>query len=435
MDYLDYEWNCTLDEVKTRLAAEVVRLLSFVEMPKQQPAVVESSEQSDSENEEAAAEKRRECRACGKLFKTDSALRKHLLSAHITTPDPSKVFVCEDCGKKFTNLKSLNEHLRRHRGVMPFGCELCEFKTVSKKLLNLHTRRSHRRSDQELAQSEQPPIAITESNNKEPEESRWLGNDRDGYKCSVCEYECLKRSAMERHFNKEHEKVQPYTCSICGRTFWSRSSHDYHVRYWHGEKVLCECCGKTYGNKMKLKEHLRQMAQGDKLRVCDVCGKHVKDLISHRNDVHGAIKRPKCTECGQVQRNSRKLKLHLFQVHDIGRDPRKTQVCSSCGKSFYSKGQLNGHLVKEHGFEVDSSNLFACSECEKIFFVQHLLDDHMNIHRGLSPFRCPICDFRTSGRLLLNSHVKKAHNMCTTEAQKMVSLRLTDTPSSSNYSV
>ncbi|GBM28364.1 Replication initiator 1 [Araneus ventricosus] len=64
-------------------------------------------------------EKRFVCDVCGKDFSN-----KHNLHAHHREHTGEKLFVCPTCGKKFTQKSNLTTHLRTHTGEKPFSCHI-----------------------------------------------------------------------------------------------------------------------------------------------------------------------------------------------------------------------------------------------------------------------------------------------------------------------
>lgn len=58
-------------------------------------------------------------------------------------PTTNKTFVCDKCGRRFTDSSNLKVHLLRHSGVKDFECKECDAKYFTQHLLNLHIRVRH----------------------------------------------------------------------------------------------------------------------------------------------------------------------------------------------------------------------------------------------------------------------------------------------------
>lgn len=58
-------------------------------------------------------------------------------------PPADKIFICDKCGRCFTDSSNLKVHLLRHSGVKDFECNECDAKYFTQHLLNLHIRVRH----------------------------------------------------------------------------------------------------------------------------------------------------------------------------------------------------------------------------------------------------------------------------------------------------
>ncbi|XP_054724759.1 LOW QUALITY PROTEIN: uncharacterized protein LOC129235099 [Uloborus diversus] len=94
------------------------------------------------------------CHICGRLFKSAKFLQVHLYCDHPTW-NPSSVgevaptssstqsttpmqFVCDLCGKQFTNQKLMQQHVLTHAQPRPFVCEICDAGFTSSSSLISH---------------------------------------------------------------------------------------------------------------------------------------------------------------------------------------------------------------------------------------------------------------------------------------------------------
>ncbi|XP_069132926.1 hypermethylated in cancer 2 protein-like isoform X20 [Argopecten irradians] len=84
------------------------------------------------------------CQECGKPFKNNECLIKHIKVAHMSK---IKCKICPICQKTFSRPSSLEEHMRKHSDLRPFQCVICGASYKHKKHLNHHLRVSLRCSE------------------------------------------------------------------------------------------------------------------------------------------------------------------------------------------------------------------------------------------------------------------------------------------------
>lgn len=77
-------------------------------------------------------ESRRVCESCGKEFKNERMLYRHM---HV---HQDKKFECEYCQKMFRRMDQLKGHLRTHTGERPFICEICNKAFNRRDILRTH---------------------------------------------------------------------------------------------------------------------------------------------------------------------------------------------------------------------------------------------------------------------------------------------------------
>ena len=76
------------------------------------------------------------CSECGKLFKSETKLRKHMFNTH-----PDQTFTCHICDKTFKRKHHFAQHLVIHESNSDnYGCKFCESKFKHKRSLNEHMR-------------------------------------------------------------------------------------------------------------------------------------------------------------------------------------------------------------------------------------------------------------------------------------------------------
>jgi rubrerythrin len=138
---------------------------------------------------------------------------------------------------------------------------------------------------------------------------------------------------------------------------------------------------------MKKRKKARKLKY-DYWKICEVCGKHTRNLVSHL-DMHSTGKPYSCNVCDKKFKFKSGLLIHKA-VHDP--TPRKT--CEVCGKTFHALAQYRRHFVY-HANE----RKFGCDTCGKRFNTLDILKVHNRTHTDERPFSCQECGktFRTAG--------------------------------------
>ncbi|KAM4029889.1 LOW QUALITY PROTEIN: uncharacterized protein ACNLHF_022213 [Anomaloglossus baeobatrachus] len=185
---------------------------------------------------------------------------------------------------------------------------------------------------------------------------------------------CKQNKSYRR--DVEHEtaptRVNPFSCSECGKGFNSKSKLVVHQRSHTGEKPFsCLECGKCFTRKSGLSDH-GKLHTGEQPLSCSECGKCFNwksELVVHQR-CHTGEKPFSCSECGKCFIQKSNLVRH--QRSHTGEKPFS---CSECGKCFIQKSDLVVHLRSHTGVK-----LFSCPECRKCFTRKSGLVYHQKYH-------------------------------------------------------
>ncbi|CAH2250113.1 jg6845 [Pararge aegeria aegeria] len=139
--------------------------------------------------------------------------------------------------------------------------------------------------------------------------------------------------------------------------------------------------------KISKKNKVRK-ARYDYWKICEICGKNTRNLISHLES-HSSDRIYSCEVCGKKF----KFKSGLI-IHKAAHATTPKKTCEVCGKNFYIMAQYRKHFA----FHANERK-FGCETCGKRFNSMDILKVHTRSHTDERPFSCSECGktFRTSG--------------------------------------
>nr|XP_019537892.2 gastrula zinc finger protein XlCGF57.1-like [Aedes albopictus] len=255
------------------------------------------------------------CHRCPNAYKSSRNLRRHVKSAHLG----EKPFVCDLCGKEFSQKTVLEAHHSTHVQERNFSCEVCQKRFKSNKLLKLHITRH--------VKSGQP-----------------------------------------------RQETEPVECDVCHKLYSSKMSLKNHKVIHSDAKIMCTFCGKNFKIMAHLKVHLRSHTK-EQPYECDQCHKkfgYETSLKTHRL-VHTNERPYKCDVCDVSFRQLNHLKAHKF-LHS-GQKPFECEICK---KSFALRGNLTIHMRIHEG---PVASPFQCRLCVgKKLNDSNALKRHLRLH-------------------------------------------------------
>ncbi|KAM4034708.1 uncharacterized protein ACNLHF_021388 [Anomaloglossus baeobatrachus] len=300
------------------------------------------------------------CSECGKRFRVKANLLMH---QKIHTG--KKQFTCLECGHCFHQKSKLVIHHRIHTGEKPYSCSECEKRFSYKTAFDIH-QKSHT--------GEKP------------------------FFCSQCGSSFKVKSEVVRH-QRSHTGEKPFSCSECGKRFSFKGNLVRHQTIHTGFELLSIS---EHGEDYSINSNIAQKRiQTNKPFSCSVCGKYYSSksyLVLHQQS-HTGSKAFSCLECG----NSYNMKSDLV-IHQRIHTGEKPFSCSECGKCFTKKSTLVTHQKTHTG-----EKPFSCSECGKCFTKKSTLVTHQRTHTGEKPFSCPGCEKCFARNTSLLKHKKNMH--------------------------
>ena len=140
------------------------------------------------------------------------------------------------------------------------------------------------------------------------------------------------------------------------------------------------------------------------------------------------IKKFSCTDCGEKFTTDRKLKKHIYSVHE-------GFSCKDCGKKFTADRNLKRHIYTVH----EGNKNYKCIHCDRYFGLKQVMERHIeNVHNKqteikLEPnikiekprvvwdveslyeyqyFNCPSCSYKSDQRQDFVDHTFETHPEC-----------------------
>lgn len=90
--------------------------------------------------------------------------------------------------------------------------------------------------------------------------------------------------------------------------------------------------------------------------------------------------------------------------------------CDICNKPFREKHNLKLHIKTTH--EVTREKHYKCPQCSFRTYHKHNLRQHMNTHGDVRPFACDVCSLKFTQKSHLKSHIKAKHSERTEKDHK-----------------
>ncbi|XP_021702499.1 testis-specific zinc finger protein topi-like [Aedes aegypti] len=204
---------------------------------------------SRMEENEASGQFKVGCESCGTNFDNAESILTHYTEMHaqkrqsnigfrrqpaeksdadLNSPFSStRPYLCELCGKTYTQSSHLWQHLRFHNGIRPFTCPEsgCNRSFTIRPDLKDHIRKCHT--------GERP------------------------YHCDLCDKRFLTGSVYYQH-RLIHRGERRYGCEECGKRFYRADALKNHQRIHSGEKPYsCPHCPKQFRQRGDREKHIR----------------------------------------------------------------------------------------------------------------------------------------------------------------------------------
>ncbi|ELT98187.1 hypothetical protein CAPTEDRAFT_47286, partial [Capitella teleta] len=216
--------------------------------------------------------------------------------------------------------------------------------------------------------------------------------DPDIFCCFVCSHQLTinpsKWAAMESHLESEHPGLIPlaFYCERCGRGFDQAPQLAEHGATCIAQGASkCPHCYKCFQSEARLQKHMLNVHSGEKLKpvTCPICHKSFKSAIrlrNHTREVHEGKKRKPSAKPAKQD-----TVLHM---------------CEACAYITPSRDRLKNHQKAVH----EGVLPFKCNLCDYRTSERSDLARHKFKHKNEKRFACPHCSYRTNERWVLVNH-------------------------------
>ena len=305
--------------------------------------------------------------------------------------------------KRFSSLKNPYKPTQKHIKNEPsqYKCIFCNFTADTPWSLTEHKLRTH----------EKEKTVVRKKMNKD----NFPKGKEHNINCEICgKYFKLLPNRKKNHYlaHLKRHKLRQGNCG-CGIEFRQEFQKERHNKIKHMGYLACSKCQQCFLNETFLKAH---EVKHTKTYDCSICSEVFSSkwtLRKHLEDIHNQAKVEKevqkCPLCGKMQNGVIGLKAHLKKVH-------KPEVCQLCGKTVKI---LKRHMENIH--VDDSEKKVKCEQCGKGFIdTSHLRFHQMSVHIKTRPYRCRygcIDNIGYNDHSNRNSHERKRHGKAFKEAQ------------------
>ncbi|XP_071574276.1 uncharacterized protein [Temnothorax nylanderi] len=368
-----------------------------------------TNESVKPDHNNGASEIELSCEQCPELsFTTLDSLCNHRRIAH-------GLFPCDLCNKCYGRTSHLWKHVNRvHKGHADVTCPYCAKTSASRDHLAAHIAKIHRympamgKDNQNCVASKSLSVDdgvlhYCEKCNKGFHKRYLLRRHMKGCqnyrkdpgalltRCRACERIFKDRASLQKHIENHHST---YTCHLCNETITSKLGIMTHNRVNHMDHPDLTCdhpsCKKLFRTKEDLESHRKDHKYHNNPNVCDFCGDTVENKLKlkmhvlslHRNEIGVS-----CGVCLIPMKDPKDLKKHVEAEHSsVLSNPNTCQVC---GKQYASKWKAFDHTKKCHG-----KVFLTCKQCLAVFTDENDIRDHYEHVHNVPKDQLAIFEYR-----------------------------------------
>ena len=389
------------------------------------------------------------CKVCKNSFSSRDPLQKHMQDIHEIRARCRVTVVCNECNAEISGLGKLVDHYKIHHvGKKPLQCNDC-----GKKFAELRGYQDHGKKwkcQAKLGTLTRLPDACTDNekidsklgardsvgqgrtrtcpnckqkfNNRDDHilhlrscgrarEPLFSGDPSEAIKCKHCEEDTYFRSlsAFDKHYNTFHPGEKRFKCKYCTKDFRSRKQWRAHgkccpaaLNSGQSATIKCKHCQEdTYFRSLTAyDEHYNAFHPGAKRFKCKYCPKDFCSMKQWRVHSNGCerslnVSQTECPECKKTFKHRSLFELHYKRAHASARP----YECSACHKKFQTFQGL-----KRHG----DCKKKPCRVCGATLSSRAMAEHFWLNHPDLKPFKCDECGMESGNGLSMINHIGKS---------------------------